>query len=713
MSGPTWLPPKNLSSTDSVRPSAVPANISVSTPNIYKPQKKFSSVPAPAPKPRQASYEENGGISVTAQLPGGTAGGSPKYITSPTGGLPARSHLEDSGTASAGGFRPLVFMSGDHYYPAAPAGKEDRGCSSRGSGQAVASSDLQNYENLPYSTVLPSQAAGSAPKPTPGYKQPPVAGQLTYAQIRPTSYGTAGHGGGYGAVPKHVAYGPPPQPTAYGISAPSSGYNVSSQPVAYSPSQPGGHSGSQPPGYHMPMGLKPFPQPVAASYTTASTSTGPTFNVQVKAAQPVPHYTQPGRMAEHAHGPSSPRQRDPGYGHQPSEPTYRMPQPKYLESAYGVTHQHPEMTHPPPSWYQLPQYASGASSQQLDPGYGAVEQSQDRGYRQHGARRAEPDYYGSGPKVGGQYQPPGRKKSTEELPPAPPAPMATGGYPAKAPVSRPEEELDHLTKKLVYDMNNPPTDEYFGRCFRCGENVIGDGTGCIAMEQVFHVDCFACMNCHCPLRGQPFYAMEKKSYCEACYIVTLEKCSVCSKPIMDRILRAMGKAYHPQCFTCVVCHRCLDGVPFTVDATSQIHCIEDFHRKFAPRCSVCGKAIMPEPGQEETVRIVALDRSFHINCYKCEVSICGPASALWKNSRDGDRSASFWFRIYTELSARGRREVDPVQGEEGKKQERAARHGACSEPHTQGEPKKPDDSVWGWETLPWREEGHKKKKKKK
>ena len=29
--------------------------------------------------------------------------------------------------------------------------------------------------------------------------------------------------------------------------------------------------------------------------------------------------------------------------------------------------------------------------------------------------------------------------------------------------------------------------------------------------------------------------------------------------------------------------------------------------------------IMPEAGQEETVRVVALDRSFHIACYKCEV----------------------------------------------------------------------------------------------
>nr|CAD7596398.1 unnamed protein product [Timema genevievae] len=27
---------------------------------------------------------------------------------------------------------------------------------------------------------------------------------------------------------------------------------------------------------------------------------------------------------------------------------------------------------------------------------------------------------------------------------------------------------------------------------------------------------------------------------------------------------------------------------------------------------------MPEAGQEETVRVVALDRSFHIACYKCE-----------------------------------------------------------------------------------------------
>lgn len=59
-----------------------------------------------------------------------------------------------------------------------------------------------------------------------------------------------------------------------------------------------------------------------------------------------------------------------------------------------------------------------------------------------------------------------------------------------------------------------------GRCARCGENVVGEGTGCTAMDQVFHVDCFTCIICNNKLRGQPFYAVEKKAYCEPCYIVS-------------------------------------------------------------------------------------------------------------------------------------------------------------------------------------------------
>lgn len=87
---------------------------------------------------------------------------------------------------------------------------------------------------------------------------------------------------------------------------------------------------------------------------------------------------------------------------------------------------------------------------------------------------------------------------------------------------------------------------------------------------------------------------------------------------MDRILRATGKPFHPDCFRCEVCSKVLDNVPFTVSADGKIHCIEDYHKKFAPRCSVCSEPIVPEPGKQETVRVVALDRSFHVDCYRCE-----------------------------------------------------------------------------------------------
>ncbi|KAK8768477.1 hypothetical protein V5799_015058 [Amblyomma americanum] len=190
-----------------------------------------------------------------------------------------------------------------------------------------------------------------------------------------------------------------------------------------------------------------------------------------------------------------------------------------------------------------------------------------------------------------------------------------------------EAEVDHLTDLLVQSMESSGDPDFFddddeppviGMCYKCGEKVLGEGSGCTAMDQVYHIKCFTCHVCMKELRGKPFFAMDGKPYCEDDYLNTLEKCCVCEKPILDRILRATGKPYHPACFRCVVCGQCLDGIPFTVDATSRVHCIDDFHKKFAPRCCVCSQPIMPEPGKEETVRVVALDRSFHINCYRCE-----------------------------------------------------------------------------------------------
>ncbi|XP_019404040.1 PREDICTED: zyxin isoform X2 [Crocodylus porosus] len=182
------------------------------------------------------------------------------------------------------------------------------------------------------------------------------------------------------------------------------------------------------------------------------------------------------------------------------------------------------------------------------------------------------------------------------------------------------EELEMLTQKLMKDMEQSPQVEASTSelCGFCQKPLSRTQPAVRALDCLFHVECFTCFKCEKQLQGQQFYNVDEKPFCEECYAGTLEKCSVCKQTITDRMLKATGNAYHPQCFTCVVCHCPLEGTSFIVDQANQPHCVDDYHRKYAPRCSVCAEPIMPEPGKDETVRVVALEKNFHMKCYKCE-----------------------------------------------------------------------------------------------
>ncbi|XP_061862274.1 zyxin isoform X2 [Colius striatus] len=182
------------------------------------------------------------------------------------------------------------------------------------------------------------------------------------------------------------------------------------------------------------------------------------------------------------------------------------------------------------------------------------------------------------------------------------------------------KELEMLTQKLMKDMEHPPPAEATTSelCGFCRKPLSRTQPAVRALDCLFHVECFTCFKCEKQLQGQQFYNVDEKPFCEDCYTGTLEKCSVCKQTITDRMLKATGNSYHPQCFTCVMCHTPLEGTSFIVDQANQPHCVDDYHRKYAPRCSVCSEPIMPEPGKDETVRVVALEKNFHMKCYKCE-----------------------------------------------------------------------------------------------
>jgi hypothetical protein len=179
----------------------------------------------------------------------------------------------------------------------------------------------------------------------------------------------------------------------------------------------------------------------------------------------------------------------------------------------------------------------------------------------------------------------------------------------RTPSPKDKIEDDHNCKyhshHLDYKYTPPPVK---GPCVACGQYIVGSLV--TALDEMWHPECFTCVNCDTILKAHNYVVEDNKQYCKNCHEKLFgPPCSVCHKPTRDNRYLVLNRIWHPNCFCCVECGKKLTPDNF-IERLGSPYCKDDYHRLFSPKCCACGLPIKDKA-------INALNKMWHTHCFKC------------------------------------------------------------------------------------------------
>ncbi|XP_032589904.1 PDZ and LIM domain protein Zasp isoform X14 [Drosophila grimshawi] len=174
---------------------------------------------------------------------------------------------------------------------------------------------------------------------------------------------------------------------------------------------------------------------------------------------------------------------------------------------------------------------------------------------------------------------------------------------AQGPMS---EENEKAVSQLLKDGKRPV-------CCQCNKEITS-GPFITALGRIWCPDHFICVNGNCrrPLQDIGFVEEKGDLYCEYCFEKYLAPtCSKCAGKIKGDCLNAIGKHFHPECFTCGQCGKIFGNTPFFLE-DGNAYCEADWNELFTTKCFACGFPV--EAGDRW---VEALNHNYHSQCFNC------------------------------------------------------------------------------------------------
>lgn len=182
-----------------------------------------------------------------------------------------------------------------------------------------------------------------------------------------------------------------------------------------------------------------------------------------------------------------------------------------------------------------------------------------------------------------------------------------GGVPGGPPTQ--VNKLDNMLGSLQSDLNKLGVQTVAkGVCGACCKPIVGQVV--TAMGRTWHPEHFVCTHCQEEIGSRNFFEREGQPYCEKDYHSLFSpRCYYCNGPILDKVVTALDRTWHPEHFFCAQCGSFFGPEGFH-EKDGKAYCRKDYFDMFAPKCGGCARAILEN-------YISALNSLWHPECFVC------------------------------------------------------------------------------------------------